>query len=163
MKRKSAGIIMSIALAGSLALAGCTGQPLSTREEGTLGGTAVGAGGIGRGGRRPSSRGCVDRRCSGRWYWLRSRQFDAEYAGRQRPDPAAGAVATAGNRESARADPTAQVAVGNRIKPTARPDEQKSGATPGVALFVFFHDLIQSGLQSLHALSPSCRACPESA
>ena len=36
---------MSLALAGTLVLAGCSGQPLSTREEGTLGGTALGAGG----------------------------------------------------------------------------------------------------------------------
>jgi len=35
---------MSLALAGTLVLAGCSGQPLSTREEGTLGGTALGAG-----------------------------------------------------------------------------------------------------------------------
>ena len=42
--RKSIGVIMSLALAGTLVLAGCSGQPLSTREEGTLGGTALGAG-----------------------------------------------------------------------------------------------------------------------
>src|SRR5215472_11390557 len=43
--RKGVTAIVSLALAGTLVLAGCSGQPLSTREEGTLGGTALGAGG----------------------------------------------------------------------------------------------------------------------
>src|SRR5216684_4471062 len=43
--RKSIGVIMCLALAGTLVLAGCSGQPLTTREKGTLGGTALGAGG----------------------------------------------------------------------------------------------------------------------
>src|SRR5258708_8654080 len=43
--RKRFGVIASLALAGSLVIAGCSGQPLSTREKGTLGGTALGAGG----------------------------------------------------------------------------------------------------------------------
>ena len=34
----------AIALLGALALAGCSGQPLSTREKGTLGGGVLGAG-----------------------------------------------------------------------------------------------------------------------
>jgi osmotically inducible lipoprotein OsmB len=34
----------AIALVGALALAGCSGQPLSTREKGTLGGGVLGAG-----------------------------------------------------------------------------------------------------------------------
>src|ERR1700674_728534 len=42
--RKESGVIASIALAGALVVAGCSGQPLSTREKGTLGGTALGAG-----------------------------------------------------------------------------------------------------------------------
>ena len=45
MRKGLTAIIMSLALAGSLVIAGCSGQPLSTREEGTLGGTALGAGG----------------------------------------------------------------------------------------------------------------------
>ena len=43
--RKKSGVIASIALVGALVVAGCSGQPLSTREKGTLGGTALGAGG----------------------------------------------------------------------------------------------------------------------
>jgi len=40
------GVLATVALAlvAALALAGCGGQPLSTREEGTLGGGALGAG-----------------------------------------------------------------------------------------------------------------------
>ena len=34
----------AIALVGALALAGCSGQPLSTREKGTIGGGVIGAG-----------------------------------------------------------------------------------------------------------------------
>lgn len=34
----------ALALVGTLILAGCSGQPLSTREKGTLGGGALGAG-----------------------------------------------------------------------------------------------------------------------
>jgi osmotically inducible lipoprotein OsmB len=34
----------AIALVGALALAGCSGQPLSTREKGTIGGGVLGAG-----------------------------------------------------------------------------------------------------------------------
>jgi uncharacterized protein YcfJ len=36
---------IAIAIAGSVTLAACSGQPLSTREKGTLGGAAVGTGG----------------------------------------------------------------------------------------------------------------------
>ncbi len=95
--RKSIGVVMCLALAGTLVLAGCSGQPLTTREKGTLGGTALGAGGgalIGR---------------------LCSRQFDPESAKCHRADPAAGAAAAARDRESTRADPTDEVAVGNRV------------------------------------------------
>src|SRR4029077_10019962 len=45
MRKGLTTIIMSLALAGSLVLAGCSGDPLSTREKSTLGGTAIGAGG----------------------------------------------------------------------------------------------------------------------
>ena len=38
-------IIPALALASGLLLAGCSGEPLSTREKGTLGGAAVGAAG----------------------------------------------------------------------------------------------------------------------
>jgi uncharacterized protein YcfJ len=38
-------IVPAIALASGLFLAGCSGEPLSTREKGTLGGAAVGAAG----------------------------------------------------------------------------------------------------------------------
>jgi hypothetical protein len=34
----------AIALVGAFALAGCSGQPLSTREKGTIGGGVIGAG-----------------------------------------------------------------------------------------------------------------------
>ena len=34
----------AVALIGALALAGCSGQPLSTREKGTIGGGVLGAG-----------------------------------------------------------------------------------------------------------------------
>ena len=39
------GILATVALAlvAAFVLAGCSGQPLSTREEGTLGGGALGA------------------------------------------------------------------------------------------------------------------------
>src|SRR5467141_832841 len=43
--RKSMGVVMCLALAGTLVFAGCSGQPITTREKGTLGGTALGAGG----------------------------------------------------------------------------------------------------------------------
>src|SRR5579862_778490 len=43
MRKGLTAIIMSLALAGSLVVAGCSGQPLSTREEGTLGGAGIGA------------------------------------------------------------------------------------------------------------------------
>jgi osmotically inducible lipoprotein OsmB len=44
--RSNVGILATIAfvLIGALAIAGCSGQPLSTREEGTLGGGVLGAG-----------------------------------------------------------------------------------------------------------------------
>ena len=45
MRKGLSTIIMSLALAASLVVAGCSGDPLSTREKGTLGGTAIGAGG----------------------------------------------------------------------------------------------------------------------
>lgn len=37
------GLILAVALGAAFALAGCTGQPLSTREKGTLGGGVLGA------------------------------------------------------------------------------------------------------------------------
>src|SRR5690349_2949721 len=37
-------VTLAVALIASLALAGCSGQPLSTREKGTLGGGVLGAG-----------------------------------------------------------------------------------------------------------------------
>ena len=36
--------VAAVALVGALALAGCSGQPLTTREKGTLGGGVLGAG-----------------------------------------------------------------------------------------------------------------------
>jgi hypothetical protein len=44
--KKSNGSVMAAAvvLIGAFALAGCSGQPLSTREKGTLGGGLLGAG-----------------------------------------------------------------------------------------------------------------------
>ncbi|MGH7865895.1 MAG: YMGG-like glycine zipper-containing protein, partial [Candidatus Binataceae bacterium] len=36
--------VAAIALVGLFLMAGCSGQPLSTREKGTLGGAALGAG-----------------------------------------------------------------------------------------------------------------------
>ena len=44
MRKGFITIITSLALAGALLLAGCSGDPLSTREKGTIGGTALGAG-----------------------------------------------------------------------------------------------------------------------
>ena len=41
MKRKS--ILTALALVALIAVAGCSGQPLSTREKGTLGGAGIGA------------------------------------------------------------------------------------------------------------------------
>jgi len=38
-------LFVAIAIAGALTLSACSGQPLTTREKGTLGGGAVGAGG----------------------------------------------------------------------------------------------------------------------
>ena len=38
-------LIVAIALAVSLTMSACSGQPLTTREKGTLGGGAIGAGG----------------------------------------------------------------------------------------------------------------------
>ena len=38
-------LFVAIAIAGTLTLSACSGQPLTTREKGTLGGGAVGAGG----------------------------------------------------------------------------------------------------------------------
>jgi osmotically inducible lipoprotein OsmB len=37
--------IFAIAIAGAVTLSACSGQPLTTREKGTLGGGAIGAGG----------------------------------------------------------------------------------------------------------------------
>jgi hypothetical protein len=37
-------LVAAIALVGAFALAGCSGQPLSTREKGTIGGGVLGAG-----------------------------------------------------------------------------------------------------------------------
>jgi hypothetical protein len=44
--RSNRGVMAAagIALVGALALAGCSGQPLSTREKGTIGGGVLGAG-----------------------------------------------------------------------------------------------------------------------
>src|ERR1700688_1927820 len=39
-----AAALAAIAVVGAFALAGCSGQPLSTREKGTLGGGVLGAG-----------------------------------------------------------------------------------------------------------------------
>jgi osmotically inducible lipoprotein OsmB len=36
---------IAIAIAGSVTISACSGQPLSTREKGTLGGAAIGTGG----------------------------------------------------------------------------------------------------------------------
>jgi len=46
LKRTNRGVMAlgALALVGALALAGCSGQPLSTREKGTLGGGVLGAG-----------------------------------------------------------------------------------------------------------------------
>lgn len=41
MQRKS--VVMALALVALFAVAGCSGQPLSTREKGTLGGAGIGA------------------------------------------------------------------------------------------------------------------------
>jgi osmotically inducible lipoprotein OsmB len=38
-------VFIAIAIAGALTMSACSGQPLSTREKGTLGGGAIGAGG----------------------------------------------------------------------------------------------------------------------
>lgn len=38
-------LCIAIAIAGALTLSACSGQPLTTREKGTLGGGAIGAGG----------------------------------------------------------------------------------------------------------------------
>jgi osmotically inducible lipoprotein OsmB len=38
-------VFTAIALAGAVTLSACSGQPLTTREKGTLGGGAIGAGG----------------------------------------------------------------------------------------------------------------------
>jgi osmotically inducible lipoprotein OsmB len=38
-------ILFAIAIAGAVTLSACSGQPLTTREKGTLGGGAIGAGG----------------------------------------------------------------------------------------------------------------------
>lgn len=45
-KKPNRGVIagMAMVLVGAFALAGCSGQPLSTREKGTLGGGVIGAG-----------------------------------------------------------------------------------------------------------------------
>ena len=40
---KRAAMIPALMLAASIALASCSGQPMSTREEGTLGGAGIGA------------------------------------------------------------------------------------------------------------------------
>jgi hypothetical protein len=44
--RRNQGLMVAaaIALVGAFALAGCSGQPLSTREKGTIGGGVLGAG-----------------------------------------------------------------------------------------------------------------------
>ena len=44
MKKPVAGIISIMILASSLLIAACSGEPLTTREKGTIGGAAVGAG-----------------------------------------------------------------------------------------------------------------------
>ena len=47
LAKKSNGSVMAaaaIVLIGAFALAGCSGQPLSTREKGTIGGGVLGAG-----------------------------------------------------------------------------------------------------------------------
>jgi hypothetical protein len=43
--RSVRNIILAIAIAGTVTLSVCSGQPLTTREKGTLGGGAIGAGG----------------------------------------------------------------------------------------------------------------------
>jgi osmotically inducible lipoprotein OsmB len=43
--RSIRSVIIAIAIAGAVTMSACYGEPLSTREEGTLGGAAVGAGG----------------------------------------------------------------------------------------------------------------------
>jgi osmotically inducible lipoprotein OsmB len=42
--RSIRNIILTIAIAGAVTLSACSGQPLTTREKGTLGGGAIGAG-----------------------------------------------------------------------------------------------------------------------
>ena len=46
LNRPNRGLMTAaaIALVGAFALAGCSGQPLSTREKGTIGGGVIGAG-----------------------------------------------------------------------------------------------------------------------
>jgi uncharacterized protein YcfJ len=45
LNRPNRGLMAAaIALVGAFALAGCSGQPLSTREKGTIGGGVIGAG-----------------------------------------------------------------------------------------------------------------------
>jgi Glycine zipper len=46
LNRPNRGLMAAaaIVLVGALALAGCSGQPLSTREKGTIGGGVIGAG-----------------------------------------------------------------------------------------------------------------------
>ncbi|MGH7924474.1 MAG: glycine zipper family protein, partial [Candidatus Binatus sp.] len=41
--RKHALVTAALALAALFLIAGCSGEPLSTREKGTIGGTAIGA------------------------------------------------------------------------------------------------------------------------
>jgi uncharacterized protein YcfJ len=43
--RSLRNVFITIAIAGAVTLSACSGQPLSTREKGTLGGGAIGAGG----------------------------------------------------------------------------------------------------------------------
>ena len=38
-------LFIAVAIAGAVTLSACSGQPLTTREKGTLGGGAIGAGG----------------------------------------------------------------------------------------------------------------------
>src|SRR5579885_2769418 len=42
--KRGMGAISVLAIVGALTIAGCSGQPLSTREKGTLGGGVLGAG-----------------------------------------------------------------------------------------------------------------------
>jgi uncharacterized protein YcfJ len=43
--RSIRNVFITFAIAGAVTMSACSGQPLSTREKGTLGGGAIGAGG----------------------------------------------------------------------------------------------------------------------